>query len=176
MTRIQSLFFSNSMMKTLFSRASSTSLNPLTSSTASLLKQGQFISACLPKYVQNYTVWKDELSLNISPEGIVPVTRFLRDHQATQFKQIIDICGVDYPSRPNRFEVVYHFLSLRYNTRIRVKTYTSEVSSVESIVPLYNAANWFEREAWDMYGIFFTNHPDLRRILTDYGFEGRSIV
>jgi NADH dehydrogenase (ubiquinone) Fe-S protein 3 len=86
--------------------------------------------------------------------------------------RVIDICGVDYPSRPNRFEIVYHFLSIRFNTRIRIKTYASEVSSVESITSLYNAANWFEREAWDMYGIFFTSHPDLRRILTDYGFEG----
>ncbi len=84
----------------------------------------------------------------------------------------MDIAGVDYPTRENRFEVVYNLLSVRYNNRIRVKTYASEVNPVPSVSSLYPGANWFEREAWDMYGIFFTGHPDLRRILTDYGFEG----
>jgi NADH dehydrogenase (ubiquinone) Fe-S protein 3 len=79
---------------------------------------------------------------------------------------------VDYPTRPNRFEVVYHFLSHRYNSRIRVKTYCDEVTPVPSITPNFPAANWFEREAYDMFGIYFSGHPDLRRILTDYGFEG----
>jgi len=82
------------------------------------------------------------------------------------------VCGVDYPTRPNRFEVVYHLLSHRYNSRIRVKTYCDEVTPVPSITPLFPAANWFEREAYDMFGIYFSGHPDLRRILTDYGFEG----
>ncbi|KAI8853083.1 hypothetical protein BC829DRAFT_383725 [Chytridium lagenaria] len=85
---------------------------------------------------------------------------------------VVEIAGVDYPTRPNRFEVVYQLLSVRYNTRISVKTYCSEVSPVPSISSIYNGANWMEREAYDMYGIFFTGHPDLRRILTDYGFEG----
>lgn len=84
----------------------------------------------------------------------------------------MDIAGVDYPSRPHRFDVVYNLLSVRYGTRIRVKTYASETSPVPSVAELYPGANWYEREAWDMYGIFFSGHPDLRRILTDYGFEG----
>ncbi|KAJ3215754.1 hypothetical protein HK099_006218 [Clydaea vesicula] len=136
---------------------------------------GDFITSCLPKYIHQFQVYKDELTLCIPPSGVLPVFHFLRDHHATQFKQCIDVCGVDYPMRENRFEVVYHMLSVRYNTRIRVKTYANEVSSVPSIAELYNAANWFEREAWDMYGIFFTGHPDLRRILTDYGFEGHPL-
>lgn len=116
---------------------------------------------------------------------------FLKDHTSAQFKQMIDVAGVDYPTRPNRFEVVYNMLSHRYNARIRVKTYANETLPVPSVTPLFwyydatsffffclirftgcRAANWFEREAWDMYGIFFAGHPDLRRILTDYGFEG----
>jgi len=84
----------------------------------------------------------------------------------------MDICGVDYPTRSNRFEVVYNMLSVRYNARIRVKTYADEVSPVPSITSLFSGANWFEREVYDMYGVYFTDHPDLRRILTDYGFEG----
>ncbi len=136
---------------------------------------GQFIASSLPKYIQQFTVYKDELTLCIAPSAVLPVMQFLRDHTATQFKQVIDVCGVDYPTKPNRFQVVYHLLSLRYNTRIRVKTYANETSAVPSISHLFPVANWFEREAWDMYGIFFTGHPDLRRILTDYGFEGHPL-
>jgi len=128
--------------------------------------------SALPKYIQQFSVYKDELTLYIAPSGAPAVFTFLRDHTSTQFKQVQDICGVDYPSRPNRFEIVYNMLSIRYNARIRVKTYANETSPVPSIVPLFSGANWFEREAYDMYGIFFTGHPDLRRILTDYGFEG----
>lgn len=80
--------------------------------------------------------------------------------------------AIDVPSRQYRFEVIYHFLSLRYNNRIRVKTYTDELTPIDSITPIFEGANWFERETWDMYGVFFSNHPDLRRILTDYGFAG----
>jgi NADH dehydrogenase (ubiquinone) Fe-S protein 3 len=79
---------------------------------------------------------------------------------------------MDVPSRPHRFEVIYNLLSLRYNSRIRVKTYTDELTPIDSCNEIYKAANWYEREIWDMYGVFFANHPDLRRILTDYGFEG----
>lgn len=84
----------------------------------------------------------------------------------------MDICGVDYPTREHRFEVVYNLLSVRHNARIRVKTYASETTPVPSAVSVFQGANWYEREAYDMYGIFFSGHPDLRRILTDYGFEG----
>jgi NADH dehydrogenase (ubiquinone) Fe-S protein 3 len=138
----------------------------------SLHDYGKFLISALPKYIQQFSVYKDELTIYISPSGTPAVFTFLRDHTATQFKQVQDICGVDYPSRSNRFEIVYNLLSVRYNARIRVKTYANEVTPVPSIVSLFSGANWFEREAYDMYGIFFTGHPDLRRILTDYGFEG----
>ncbi|KAJ3121895.1 hypothetical protein HK100_012193 [Physocladia obscura] len=136
---------------------------------------GQFVAACLPRFVQQFSVYKDELTLYVAPAGVLPVMTFLRDHTACQFKQMVDVCGADYPTRANRFEVVYHLLSVRHNARIRVKTYANEVSAVPSVTPLFNGANWFEREAWDMYGIFFEGHPDLRRILTDYGFEGHPL-
>ncbi len=116
-----------------------------------------------------------ELALLSAPAGVVPVMTFLRDHTAAQFKLLMDVAGVDVPSRKNRFEVVYNMLSLRYNARVRVKTYTDEVTPVDSVTPLFSGANWFEREAWDMYGIYFAGHPDLRRILTDYGFEGHPL-
>ncbi|KAJ1533856.1 putative NADH-ubiquinone oxidoreductase 30.4 kDa subunit, mitochondrial [Nowakowskiella sp. JEL0078] len=136
---------------------------------------GKFISSCLPKFIQQFSVYKDELTLYVARSALQPVIIFLRDHTACQFKQIVDVAGADYPYRANRFEVIYNLLSLRYNTRIRVKTYANEVSPVPSITSLFNGANWFEREAWDMYGIYFTGHPDLRRILTDYGFEGHPL-
>jgi NADH-quinone oxidoreductase subunit C len=100
---------------------------------------------------------------------------FLRDDEACLFKVLVDVCGVDYPDRPERFEVVYNLLSLRHNTRIRVKVATDEATPVPSVTGVFSAANWFEREAWDLYGIFFSDHPDLRRILTDYGFEGHPL-
>jgi len=112
---------------------------------------------------------------NLWPLCVHSPIRFLRDHTQSQFKQVLDVCGVDYPTKPFRFEVVYNLLSHRYNARIRVKTYCDEVTPVPSVTPLFFGADWFEREAWDMYGIFFTGHPDLRRILTDYGFEGHPL-
>jgi len=142
------------------------------SSNESLHEYGKYLLAMLPKYIQQYSVYKDELTLYVAPSAIVPVTTFLRDHTGCQFKQVMDISGVDYPSRSNRFEVVYNMLSIRYNARIRVKTYTDEATPVPSLTEVFNGANWYEREAYDMYGIFFEGHPDLRRLLTDYGFEG----
>ncbi|KAJ3416851.1 putative NADH-ubiquinone oxidoreductase 30.4 kDa subunit, mitochondrial [Chytridiales sp. JEL 0842] len=148
---------------------------PLPNNDTAVHEYGKFIASSLPKYIQQFSVYKDELTLYVAPTALIPVMTFLRDHTACQFKQVVDIAGVDYPTRPNRFEVVYNMLSVRYNNRIRVKTYANEVSPVPSVVGLFNGANWFEREAWDMYGIFFTGHPDLRRILTDYGFEGHPL-
>ncbi|CAG8452534.1 7399_t:CDS:2 [Diversispora eburnea] len=148
------------------------SLSRKVTSNESLHEYGKHLLSMLPKFIQQYSVYKDELTLYVASGAIIPVMTFLRDHTGSQFKQVQDICGVDYPSRSKRFEVVYNMLSLRYNARIRVKTYADEASPVPSIVSLFNGANWFEREAYDMYGIFFTDHPDLRRILTDYGFEG----
>ncbi|KAJ3335047.1 hypothetical protein HDU93_006605 [Gonapodya sp. JEL0774] len=135
----------------------------------------KYLLGVLPKYIQRVTVFKDELTLYIAPSAVVPVMTFLRDHTQSQYKQCMDVCGVDFPTRPNRFEVVYHLQSIRYNSRIRVKTYADEVSAVPSVTPIWVGANWYEREAYDMYGIFFSGHPDLRRILTDYGFEGHPL-
>lgn len=134
---------------------------------------GRYVAECLPKYVQQVQVtFTNELEVMIHPEGIIPVCSFLKDHHQTQFKSFADFTAVDIPTRPFRFELVYNFLSLQYNERIRIKTYADELSPVDSLLPVFKAADWQEREVWDMYGIFFSNHPDLRRILTDYGFEG----
>ena len=113
-----------------------------------------------------------ELTIKVAADQIVPTLTKLRDDPACQFEVLIDICGVDYPARVKRFDVVYHLLSPRKNQRIRVKLETDEVTPVPSALPVFPAANWYEREAYDMYGILFSGHPDLRRLLTDYGFEG----
>ncbi|UOM36796.1 NADH-quinone oxidoreductase subunit C [Acuticoccus sp. I52.16.1] len=113
-----------------------------------------------------------QLTITVTREAIVDVVRFLRDDPRAAFVNLVDICGVDWPSRPERFEVVYHFLSPVQNQRVRLKVLTDEVTPVASITSLFPAADWYEREAYDLYGILFTNHPDLRRILTDYGFDG----
>ncbi|RKP33966.1 hypothetical protein BJ085DRAFT_13865 [Dimargaris cristalligena] len=140
-----------------------------------LYDYGRHLVSMLPKFIQQFSVWKDELTLYVAPSALEPVMLFLRDHTGAQFKQLTDTSGADYPNRANRFEVVHNMLSVRYSTRIRVKTYCDEVTPVPSMVALFNSANWFEREAYDMYGILFENHPDLRRVLTDYGFEGHPL-
>ncbi|KHC52730.1 NADH (or F420H2) dehydrogenase, subunit C [Candida albicans P60002] len=140
-----------------------------------LHKFGTYIMACLPKYVQQFSVWKDELTIYVAPSAILPTMLFLKNNTACQFKQVSDVTAADYPSRTNRFDVVYNLLSVRHNSRIRVKTYANETTAVPSITPLFNGANWFERETYDLFGVFFEGHPDLRRILTDYGFEGHPL-
>jgi NADH-quinone oxidoreductase subunit C len=117
----------------------------------------------------------NELSILVPRTRIVEVLQALRDDPAIAMNQLMDLCGADYPDRPERFEIVYNLLSLHYNTRIRVKVHANEESSVPSVVGVYSAAGWFERECWDLYGVAFSNHPDLRRILTDYGFEGHPL-
>jgi NADH-quinone oxidoreductase subunit C len=116
-----------------------------------------------------------ELSITVGREGIVDVLTKLRDSEGCKFEILLDICGVDYPARANRFDVVYHLLSPRLNQRVRVKLETNEVDAVPSTIPVFPAANWYEREAYDMYGILFSGHPDLRRLLTDYGFQGHPL-
>jgi NADH-quinone oxidoreductase subunit C len=116
-----------------------------------------------------------ELTLSVEPADIVDVMNFLRRDVQCQFVSIIDICGVDYPARPKRFDVVYHLLSPRQNQRIRVKVMADEDTLVPSVTEVFPGADWFEREAYDLYGILFSGHPDLRRILTDYGFEGHPL-
>ncbi|XP_025196729.1 NADH-ubiquinone oxidoreductase subunit 9 [Melanaphis sacchari] len=157
-------------------RAESTTVVPkqkFESITDQYLGFGNFVAECLPKYIQKVQISsRNELELLIAPEGVLPVFHFLKNHTNCQFANLSDLCAVDVPQRSNRFEIVYNLLSLRFNTRIRVKTYTDELTPIDSITSIYEAANWYEREIWDMYGVFFTNHPDLRRILTDYGFEG----
>lgn len=118
---------------------------------------------------------KGELTFYVKREAILDVLQFFRDDRECAFKVLIDVCGVDYPERAERFDVVYHLLSLTQNARIRVKVATDEYTPVPSAVPVFSSANWLEREAWDMFGIYFSNHPDLRRILTDYGFEGHPL-
>lgn len=114
-----------------------------------------------------------ELTLVAPRERIVEVLTTLRDQFG--FQQLLDLCGVDYPDRKERFEVVYHLLSMTRNARLRVKVSTDETRPVPSVISAYPAANWFEREAYDMYGMLFSGHPDMRRLLTDYGFEGHPL-
>jgi NADH-quinone oxidoreductase subunit C len=114
-----------------------------------------------------------ELTLVAPRERIVEVLTTLRDQFG--FQQLLDLCGVDYPDRKERFEVVYHLLSMTRNARLRVKVSTDETQPVPSVISAYPAANWFEREAYDMYGMLFSGHPDMRRLLTDYGFEGHPL-
>jgi NADH-quinone oxidoreductase subunit C len=118
---------------------------------------------------------RDELTMTVRRESLIKVATFLRDDPAALFKILVDVCGVDYPERSDRFDAVYHLLSTRYNSRIRLKVVTNETTPVPSLVGVFPTAGWFEREAFDLYGILFDGNPDLRRILTDYGFEGHPL-
>jgi NADH-quinone oxidoreductase subunit C len=137
-----------------------------------LQEHGDYLTAALAKESPRFEIAHGEAILTLPREAIVRALTFLRDDGSCLYKMLIDICGVDYPDRAERFEVVYNLLSLKHNRRIRLKLATSEDTPVPSVSSVYSAAGWFEREAWDLYGIFFSDHPDLRRILTDYGFEG----
>jgi NADH-quinone oxidoreductase subunit C len=130
------------------------------------------IDAKLQGAIERREIARGELTLVVARDQIARVLTELRDDSNCLFEVLIDICGVDYPERPQRFEVVYHLLSPRRNQRIRVKCETDADTPVPSVVDVFPAANWYEREAYDMYGILFSGHPDLRRILTDYGFQG----
>ncbi len=116
-----------------------------------------------------------ELTLEVVREEIVSVAEFLRDDDKCRFVCLIDICGADYPEREERFDVVYHLLSPEKNARVRLRVITDEATPVPSLVDVYPAADWFEREAYDLYGMLFSGHPDLRRLLTDYGFQGHPL-
>lgn len=137
-----------------------------------LAELGRIIAAALPGAVTHHAVAFGELTLRAEGARMVEVATFLRDDPRCQFWCIIDIAGVDWPQREKRFDLVYHFLSPRLNTRVRVKVETDEETPVPSIIGVYPGADWFEREAYDMYGILIEGHPDMRRLLTDYGFEG----
>lgn len=144
-------------------------------SDESLNDLAEHIGEHLEGAILRHEILKGELILHAKRDSILDVVQFLRDDRECAFKVMIDLCGVDYPERAERFDVVYQFLSLTQNNRVRVKVTTDENTPVPSIVSEFSAANWFEREAWDMYGIYFSGHPDLRRILTDYGFEGHPL-
>lgn len=130
------------------------------------------LSEKLKGKLNNAKITIGELSATTKSEHLIEVLRWLRDDAKTRFISLIDICGVDYPERPKRFCVVYHLLSPVHNVRLRLKLDIDEKTPIPSSVGLYRASEWFEREIYDMYGIRFSNHPDLRRLLTDYGFEG----
>ncbi|GIL91312.1 hypothetical protein Vretimale_17719 [Volvox reticuliferus] len=155
--------------------------------TAHSLSFGQtqltdYIIKTVPKFVKmavvgpaQSSVLYQEPTIYTTPQHLLPLMTFLRDHVNTQFKCLLDVTAVDFPERAARFEVVYHLLSPRWNNRIRVKVCVDEVTAVPSISHIFNTANWFERETWDMFGVFFSGHPDLRRILSDYGFTGHPL-
>ena len=136
---------------------------------------GAYLADRLGSTLTSWRVALDELTLEVEPEQLLRTIEFLRDDPACRFGCLVDICGADYPERERRFDVVYHLLSPWQNRRIRVRTTTDEETPVPSLISLFPAANWYEREAYDLYGILFSGHPDLRRILTDYGFEGHPL-
>ncbi len=143
--------------------------------SAELQALSDHIASSLGEAIEDQAIAFDELTMVARREDIVRVATFLRDDPQCRFVCFIDICGADYPAREERFDVVYHFLAPHHNRRIRVKIRTDEVTPVPSINSVFAAANWYERETYDMYGVLFTGHPDLRRILTDYGFEGHPL-
>ena len=140
-----------------------------------LKELAEYIITALSGDVSTYDIARGELTLNARREGIIRVLTFLRDDSNCQFRQLVDVAGADYLDREERFDVVYHLLSLKQNQRVRVKVTASENTPVASATSVFSSAGWWEREAWDLYGIFFADHPDLRRILTDYGFEGHPL-
>jgi NADH-quinone oxidoreductase subunit C len=147
----------------------------VTATTDSLTSLQEHVAARLGEAVRESAIAYDELTLVIEGSEIVRAVEFLRDDPECLFVSFVDICGADYPGRERRFDVVYHLLSPRHNRRIRLKVQTDETTPVPSIVGVFPSANWYERETYDLYGVLFSGHPDLRRILTDYGFEGHPL-
>lgn len=135
----------------------------------------QHLMLTVPGLIKEIRMEKNEGAIIVEPENVTKILTFLRDHTSCQYKLLVELCGADYPSRETRFEVVYELLSVSSNTRLRVKTPVDEFKGVSSVTSLYKNAIWSERETWDLYGIFFKDHRDLRRILTDYGFEGHPL-
>jgi len=133
------------------------------------------IEGALPGAVSGHAIALGELTIHAAPADIVKVVTFLRDDPSCQFVNIVDVTAVDWPSREKRFDVVYHFLSPTKNARIRVKVEADEATAVPSIIEVFPGADWYERETYDLYGVLFSGHPDLRRLLTDYGFQGHPL-
>jgi len=136
---------------------------------------GDHIAAALAADVVSVSQRLDELTVVVNAGAIVRVLTFLRDDDQCGFTCLVDVCGVDWPQRERRFEVVYNLLSVRLNLRIRVKLETDAQTPVPTATGVFPSAGWYEREAWDLFGIYFSDHPDLRRLLTDYGFEGHPL-
>ena len=134
-----------------------------------------YIEAAQSQAILRKEIVHDEISFTVRREFLKKFLVFLSNDANCDFRQLMDVCGADYPDRDERFEVVYNLLSLKHNHRIRVKVTTDETTPVDSVSDLFPSAGWFERETWDLYGIFFADHPDMRRILTDYGFEGHPL-
>jgi|TARA_B110000967_G_scaffold51245_1_gene52408 NADH-quinone oxidoreductase subunit C len=143
--------------------------------TQAMQKLGALIAAKRPDCVLAYDVSFDELNINVVPSNIVGLIEFLKSDRSCRFSSLVDITAVDYPGREKRFEVVYHLLSMYENHRVRLRMSVREDDMVASIIEVHPSANWFEREVFDMFGILFTGHPDLRRLLTDYGFRGHPL-
>lgn len=133
------------------------------------------VLASLGDAITDSMIDRGELTIVVQANSIIRVLTYLRDDTNCLFTMLVDLCGVDYPEREQRFDVVYHLLSVRQNQRIRVKLTTDEATPVPSAYSVFRSALWFEREAWDLFGIFFSDHPDLRRLLTDYGFDGHPL-
>jgi NADH-quinone oxidoreductase subunit C len=136
---------------------------------------GRTVAGAVGPSVTGHAVAHNELTITGQASEVVSILRFLRDDARCQFWCLIDITAIDWPSRERRFDVVYHLLSPKHNLRIRLKVETDEATPVPSVIAVFPGADWYEREAYDLYGIVFTGHPDLRRILTDYGFEGHPL-
>jgi NADH-quinone oxidoreductase subunit C len=143
--------------------------------TVKLEALAEALKGAFPEGVTETRFSFGELTVTVDRARIPAIAEFLRSDPAWRFTILVDICGVDYPERAERFDVVYHFLSMYQNLRVRLKTATDAATPVLSLVGVFPAANWFEREAYDLYGILFEGHPDLRRILTDYGFRGHPL-
>jgi NADH-quinone oxidoreductase subunit C len=136
---------------------------------------GERVVAASDGLIAGFEVSYGDLSVNAAAAQIIEVLTVLRDAEGLKFHQLLDVCGADYPQRPQRFDIVYHLLSMSQNRRVRVKVQTDEETPVPSVAEVFPNANWYEREAFDMYGVFFSGHPDLRRLLTDYGFHGHPL-
>ena len=143
--------------------------------TAGLRDLGEHVATSLSDYVYAAEITRDELTVDARADQVVRVLKFLKDDPRCRFEQLTDLCGVDYPERDPRFDVVYHLLSMSHNCRLRLKIGVNEDQPVPSATEVYPSAGWWERETWDLYGIYFAGNPDLRRLLTDYGFDGHPL-
>ena len=143
--------------------------------TVGLRDLGEYVATSLSDYVRAANVVRDELVVDARADQVARVLKFLKDDPRCRFEQLTDLCGVDYPERDPRFDVVYHLLSMSHNRRLRLRIGVNEDEPVPSATGVYASAGWWEREAWDLYGIYFAGNPDLRRLLTDYGFDGHPL-